>query len=173
MDSGCQIFGHLPACRHVCLSLCVACRERLTPLLLSHPHPFISSCLHLHYDKHASELRLASLSLCCPPHCSVTAGQPRTTEPDTRCGYRHGDYNDHHRGQKPHLKMCAHANEHVEIVRTHTQTCGGGWTSVLSPCSPDQRRTDGWRRDRASFRERNKQAGLGIITPPRVSLLTF
>lgn len=113
------------------------------------------SCVSLHFPSAA------------PPHCSVTAGQPRTTEPDTRCGYRHGDYNDHHRGQKPHLKMCAHANEHVEIVRTHTQTCGGGWTSVLSPCSPDQRRTDGWRRDRASFRERNKQAGLGIITPPK------
>lgn len=63
--------------------------------------------------------------------------------------------------------MCAHANEHVEIVRRHTQTCGGGWMSVLSPRSPEQRRTDGWRRDRASFIERNKQAGLGIIIPPK------
>lgn len=74
--------------------------------------------------------------------------------------------------------MCAHANEHVEM-RGHTQTCGGGGR-LSCPLAVQIRggRTDGWSlvgRDRASFTERNKLAGLGIIIPPppRVSLLTF
>lgn len=93
------------ASMQACLSVSLCGLQRATGSSppFSPPHVLLSSSLHLHYDKHASELRLASLSLSCPPpYCWVTAGQSRTTEPDTRRGYRHGDYNDHHRGQKPH-----------------------------------------------------------------------